>query len=188
MDVVAVTKYKHGMLSRFCSTLGWTQLDLARECGVSSSKIGPLFNLKSHPSEALADTIQSVFAKHGLFFDVLKAWPTGHSDRRRTKGVSICDISVLELEGVFARMGLPMPGLTGTRMEVHATLMKQLKTLTEREQQVIEYRFFDGMSLREAGKLMGCTRERIRQIEAKAFRKLRTPARIRKLECFLEIR
>ena len=65
-----------------------------------------------------------------------------------------------------------------------------LHTLTEREGRVLELRFGleDGRSrtLEEVGREFGVTRERIRQIEAKALRKLRHPTRSRKLKDFLE--
>lgn len=65
-----------------------------------------------------------------------------------------------------------------------------LGTLTERERQVLEQRFglVDGYSrtLEEVGRQFKVTRERIRQIEAKALRKMRHPTRIRQLEGFLE--
>jgi len=71
-------------------------------------------------------------------------------------------------------------------------LQEVLTTLTDRERQVLDYRFglTDGYSrtLEEVGKQFNVTRERIRQIEAKALRKLRHPTRLRKLEGFLETR
>ena len=69
-------------------------------------------------------------------------------------------------------------------------LREVLYTLTEREQEVLSLRFglADGYSrtLEEVGKKFNVTRERIRQIEAKALRKMRHPTRLRKLEGFLE--
>ena len=76
-----------------------------------------------------------------------------------------------------------------------ATLLKEqldevLDTLTEREQKVLRLRFGmnDGRArtLEEVGKEFDVTRERIRQIEAKALRKLRHPSRSRKLRDYLE--
>jgi len=65
-----------------------------------------------------------------------------------------------------------------------------LKTLTSREEQVIRMRFGIGdgseHTLEEVGQKFSVTRERIRQIEAKALRKLRHPSRSRKLRAFLE--
>jgi len=66
-----------------------------------------------------------------------------------------------------------------------------LSTLTDREQEVLTLRFGlkDGYSrtLEEVGRKFNVTRERIRQIEAKALRKMRHPTRIRKLDGFLEV-
>ncbi|MGB9602273.1 MAG: RNA polymerase sigma factor RpoD [Limisphaerales bacterium] len=66
-----------------------------------------------------------------------------------------------------------------------------LSSLTERERKVLELRFglVDGYSrtLEEVGKQFKVTRERIRQIEAKALRKMRHPTRLRQLQGFLEI-
>jgi RNA polymerase primary sigma factor len=65
-----------------------------------------------------------------------------------------------------------------------------LETLTDREQEVLTLRFglVDGYprTLEEVGRKFNVTRERIRQIEAKALRKMRHPTRIRKLEGFLD--
>ncbi len=66
-----------------------------------------------------------------------------------------------------------------------------LSTLTERERKVLKLRFgiSDGYprTLEEVGSIFSVTRERVRQIEAKALRKLRHPTRSRKLKTFLEL-
>ena len=81
-----------------------------------------------------------------------------------------------------------------SEMTAYSMLKERLRlvlhTLTEREQKVLDLRFglSDGYprTLEEVGKQFSVTRERIRQIEAKALRKLRHPTRIRKLDGFLE--
>lgn len=72
---------------------------------------------------------------------------------------------------------------------LHEQLMEVLKTLTPREQQVLSCGLvYDGQprTLEEVGKQFHVTRERIRQIEDKALRKLRHPSRSRKLKDYLE--
>jgi RNA polymerase primary sigma factor len=67
-----------------------------------------------------------------------------------------------------------------------------LASLNDREQKVLELRFGLGdgyaRTLEEVGRQFQVTRERIRQIEAKALRKMRHPTRIRQLHGFLEVR
>jgi RNA polymerase primary sigma factor len=66
-----------------------------------------------------------------------------------------------------------------------------LNTLTEREEKVLRLRFGIGdgypRTLEEVGQIFNVTRERVRQIEAKALRKLRHPTRARKLNSFMEM-
>jgi RNA polymerase primary sigma factor len=66
-----------------------------------------------------------------------------------------------------------------------------LKTLTPREEKIIKMRFGleDGSehTLEEVGQTFAVTRERIRQIEVKALRKLRHPSRSHKLRVFIEL-
>ena len=85
---------------------------------------------------------------------------------------------------------VPVPADAATFTLLKEQLGEVLETLTEREQKVLILRFGleDGRSrtLEEVGKEFNVTRERIRQIEAKALRKLRHPSRSRKLKDYLE--
>ena len=70
-------------------------------------------------------------------------------------------------------------------MELSVNGIEQaLSTLTERERRVIEHRAKGRLTLEQVGKLENVTRERIRQIEAKALRKLRHPSRIAKMRAY----
>ncbi len=84
----------------------------------------------------------------------------------------------------------PAPADAASFMLLKEQLEEVLDTLTPREERVLRLRFGldDGRArtLEEVGQSFGVTRERIRQIEAKALRKLRHPSRSRKLKDFLE--
>ena len=83
----------------------------------------------------------------------------------------------------------PEPAEAASFMLLKEQLVEVLKTLTPREEKVLKLRFGveDGRTrtLEEVGKEFNVTRERIRQIEAKALRKLRHPSRSKKLKDFL---
>ncbi len=84
----------------------------------------------------------------------------------------------------------PSPAEATSTNILREELERQLHTLTPREEHVIKLRFglYDGRTrtLEEVGKEFDITRERIRQIEAKALRKLRHPSRARHLRGFME--
>ena len=77
-----------------------------------------------------------------------------------------------------------------TRVLLNEQLSEALSTLTRREEEVLRLRYglTDGRArtLEEVGQIFHVTRERIRQIEAKALRKLKHPTRSRKLRDYLE--
>ena len=85
---------------------------------------------------------------------------------------------------------VPVPAEAAAFTLLKEQLIEVLDTLTEREQKVLRLRFGldDGRArtLEEVGKEFNVTRERIRQIEAKALRKLRHPSRSKKLKDYLE--
>ena len=85
---------------------------------------------------------------------------------------------------------VPVPADAASFTLLKEQLVEVLGTLTEREQKVLRLRFGldDGRArtLEEVGKEFNVTRERIRQIEAKALRKLRHPSRSRKLKDYLD--
>ena len=85
---------------------------------------------------------------------------------------------------------VPAPAEAAAFSMLKEQLVEVLDTLTEREQKVLKLRFGleDGRArtLEEVGKEFEVTRERIRQIEAKALRKLRHPSRSKKLKDYLE--
>ena len=83
-----------------------------------------------------------------------------------------------------------MPSEAAVSMNLAEQTRKVLATLTPREEKVLRMRFGIGMNtdhtLEEVGQQFSVTRERIRQIEAKALRKLKHPSRSRKMRSFLD--
>ena len=83
------------------------------------------------------------------------------------------------------------PSDAATYLSLQEQTSSVLKTLTPREEKIIKMRFGleDGSehTLEQVGQTFAVTRERIRQIEAKALRKLRHPARSNQLRGFLEL-
>jgi RNA polymerase primary sigma factor len=84
----------------------------------------------------------------------------------------------------------PTPYDTASKQLLKENIEEVLDTLSDREARVLKMRFgLDGyqpMTLEEVGREFGVTRERIRQIEAKALRKLKHPSRRKKLQDYLE--
>jgi RNA polymerase primary sigma factor len=83
-----------------------------------------------------------------------------------------------------------LPVESAIHSNLRETTTRVLATLTPREERVLRMRFGIGMNtdhtLEEVGQQFNVTRERIRQIEAKALRKLKHPSRSRKLRSFLD--
>jgi len=94
------------------------------------------------------------------------------------------------LLGDFIADTAPSPIETASKQLLKDNIREVLETLSPREANVLVYRFgLEGgrpMTLEEVGKKFGVTRERIRQIEAKALRKLKHPSRRKKLQDYLE--
>ena len=97
------------------------------------------------------------------------------------------DCSVCLTHSMMTRV---LPAEAASQTLLKEQLADVLKTLTPREEKVLRLRFGleDGRprTLEEVGKEFNVTRERIRQIEAKALRKLRHPSRSKKLRDFLD--
>jgi RNA polymerase primary sigma factor len=87
--------------------------------------------------------------------------------------------------------GAASPAQTAAHAMLREQLTKVLSTLTRREEKVIRLRFGLGdgtpRTLEEVGTIFNVTRERVRQIEAKALKKLQHPSRARKLKGYTEI-
>ncbi len=91
-----------------------------------------------------------------------------------------------ELEDFIGDKTSPSPYFEAERIETSEHIQRVLRTLTPKEETVIRMRFGVGVdrdhTLEEVGRYLSITRERVRQIEAKALRKLKHPSRLRALK------
>jgi len=91
-----------------------------------------------------------------------------------------------ELEDFIGDKNSPSPYSDAEKTETSEQIQRVLKTLTPKEEKVIRMRFGIGVdrdhTLEEVGRHLSITRERVRQIEAKALRKLKHPSRLRALK------
>jgi len=91
-----------------------------------------------------------------------------------------------ELEDFIGDKASPSPYNEAERIETSEQIQRVLRTLTPKEETVVRMRFGIGVdrdhTLEEVGRFLSITRERVRQIEAKALRKLKHPSRLRALK------
>ena len=187
MEITAITRYKHGELYAILKRLGWTQAELARRCGLDARRIGGIINISKRPSQKTADLIQKTFGEAGEYFDVLEQWPElfaglGHC----TKKEETMDVPMECLLGCREAMMLPSPEQDPYN-GLKVVMGECLETLTEREKYVLEERFYQSRTLNDVAndsQFGKGGRERVRQIEARALRKIRHPMSIRTLEPF----
>jgi len=83
--------------------------------------------------------------------------------------------SAMGREELIVLMGGEPTGLLEgvLKQELKTKMAEALQTLTPKEQKLLALRFEDGLSMEDIGKVFGCSRERIRQVEVKALRKIR---------------
>jgi len=94
-----------------------------------------------------------------------------------------------ELEDFIGDKSSPSPYSDAERLEASEQLQRVLRTLSPKEEKVIKMRFGIGAdrdhTLEEVGRFLSITRERVRQIEAKALRKLKHPSRLKALRTLI---
>ena len=175
--------------------------EFAREIGHSPSRVGDLIGLREAPIK-----------KDGTFSDMAKKimevlgaapsdlWTTEQLNMRLEKNVwedkytthtvkAILGGNIAQLEGaVYESAEKPEDQLS--KKDLRAMLLQGLESITPREKQVVLLRFGLDVggehTLEEVAQIMHLTRERVRQIEAKALRKMRDPARSKHFKAHAE--
>jgi RNA polymerase sigma factor (sigma-70 family) len=181
MKITAITKYKHGELYAILKRLNWTQSELAQRSGLDKSRLGQIINLQRRPNEAQANAIQKALGEVGQFLDVLSEWPEAFTGL--VKGFKHEQTQEVELDRLLdhrevLQIAAPDPEDT---TEMDSVLNEVLETLPTRAKECLVEHFFHSDTYSEAGKTFGISGMRVKQLEASALRKLRHPARLRKL-------
>lgn len=154
-----------------------SQSELARLAGLTPTAVGLLVGMKRRPLHALSgEWLDSAFAlSAALHMEPEELWTEkqrGMALASNSREISMSEDAVMQLA-------------SGDRLEHNVIASKlvadALTTLSMREQDIIQARFFDGETFEEIGDRQGISKERIRQLEAKALRKLKHPSRSRHL-------
>lgn len=163
--------------------LGWSRRRLALAVGMTPTVVGQYEALKAWPRPAVGERIATALQDSA---DYLFPPEVGIALKGRSAHVttSVLPMEALTLDSPQVRY-LPAPDLYEQvyDRDIHGRLHDAVGTLADRQQYVIRRHFgLDGESqtLAEIGQTLGVTVERVRQIEAKALRKLRNPSRSRK--------
>ena len=183
-DYYATLKVQQGRIKEAMARKGMkTVAELSRACDVGQGTLGKLLNFKDTPRnkrgqwrppvlrmcEALDETPEQLFPEH-LQYEVLTNNIAAYADQ-------------FQLSGGVA--GYLEPSITPDTGFCREALDEVMSTLEDREAAILRHRFYDEETLGEIGDRFGLQRERVRQIEAKALRKMRHPVRLRKLEPYL---
>lgn len=177
MKITLVGHYANGALLDVLRERGWNQSQLAGALGVSPTRVSLWMRLRDYPKQpALCRRIEQVTGR--LIEDL---FPQPEVTLLRGKVLPVVEVS-RELDPVAMltddrRRQLMGPEAVVAREEVHDLLRQALTAILPREQEIIRRRFglepFAPQRYDEISQDLGCSRERIRQIEARALRCLR---------------
>jgi len=185
--------YNHTMQEAM-DAKGLNICDLAQMTGKCQGHIYNIRNMRTYPSKDMQVKLCKILeiSEETLFPNELKDFAGRRPKFPRSIEDMTITLSEAKQRNLLANRDVLTQGILcleeGWEDEIiekvdAQVVYKVLSTLTQREQQVIKLRF--GLedsplrTLEEAGRDMGCSRERIRQIESKALRRLRHPSRAR---------
>jgi len=177
----------NNLLLRAIEDAGYkNQSEFARAIGCGTSYVNMLCGLRISPM-----TREGEFTKvANQVMEALGACPTDlWTEEQLTMNLKRSSSwSVMGKEELHVLMNGEQKSLLDSvaGQELKKTMDAVRKTLTYREQQIIGLRFDDDKSLEEVGKELGVSRDRVRQLEARALRKMRYPSRSDQLKSFVE--
>jgi len=184
MKMAAITSSDNDTLNKALIRIGWTQSGLARRSKVNINTIVDIINFQKLPTEQEANAIQRALGQAGEYIDVLELWPATFaipksSDEKQPD----MNIWFESLWDHAEAMQLATPELENEGLEEAVEMV--LSKLSNRAYEVLKLRFWKGESLTRIGDVIGVSRDRVRQIESRAFQKLKHPAWFRKLGAYM---
>lgn len=181
---VKVTVRNNLLLSAIENAGYKSQSEFARACGLNVRRVHNLVTMKDCP---ISDTGEFSEAAKAIM-EVLGAapsdlWTEAQQFQRLTQNSSEFRMSAEEFKNILTqeyveRLTLPDPEKELEDAHLPIVVGKMVESLTPREKEFIELRFKEDMLLYEIAEHFNVSRERARQIEAKALHKLRHPSRI----------
>ena len=152
--------------------------EFCRATGITPTEFGKYINLKQNPmtdSGGIRQGATRICEALGLLPDEL--WSDDQMFLKLEKNSREVEVSATEIKQLMSAdvHYLPSPEEEAVRLEDKENIELALALLTPREKKVIKMRFYNEMTYEEVGKEFDVTRERIRQIESKALRKMRAP-------------
>jgi len=189
-------RLKNGDLVGAREQLGLTQTDVAKSIGISSTYYSRCENMISYPSQEIQAKICGFYRDNGVFLFEDDVFPEELRKIKSTKRVVEREIPKSKLVSLstIIQEDLPCPKSGPQNIlemeELKRKMEKVLDTLTYREGEIIKLRYGieDGnhYSSEEVGRKFKITGSRVREIEAKALRKLQHRGRSEKLQGFLD--
>ena len=186
--LVTITVKNNVLLQAMRENGIYTAAELSRKSGVSQQAIGFYLNLKVTTTTANGDFKSNIVeiskALKRLPEDL---FPPQHLSKKLDKNKVFVELNLLDVENIISYKN------TDELLEfkeMKSVIALSLSSLTEREKSVLEYR--NGLNgdeektLEECGLMLGITKERVRQIEGRAYRKLRHSTRSDRLREYLE--
>ena len=163
-------------LDRAIRAKGWKRLEAAKACGVHYATLNHWLGFKSYPKEAKALEVAVVL---GVSDEIL--FPEEIKGFRITKQIEPVSFGKEEALALGLCSQEADPEQIAIQDSLQGAIAEAMQGLREREKLVLRLRFgLDGeesLTLEAIGAVLGVHRERIRQIEAKALRRLRHPSR-----------